>query len=174
MSSGRKVIRQKIVDLLMSKTRAEDRVFSSPARNIWAENLPAILVYSRNEIVDEFATAPRTLRRKLRLAIECVANADEQLDNELDDMGQEVEEALGADESLGGIAADCILEQADMELKGDGNTVIGSCTLTYLVTYLTELKDESEIVPLERIDVAYDLSSDESIEATDSIDLPQD
>lgn len=173
MSEARKNIRQKVVELLLYKTAAEDRVFSNPARNLWQENLPAILVYSRSETVNEFSSAPRTLKRSLRLAIECVANADENLDDQLDDLTEEVERALGADESLGGLASDCLLEEVTMELKGDGQTVIGSCALTYLVTYFSEIKDESEIVPLEGIDIAYDLNSNESREAEDKIDLPQ-
>jgi len=173
MSEKRKAIRQKVVERLLYKTRAEDRVFSNPARSIWSEQLPAVIVYSRSENVSEFSSAPRTLKRQLRLTIECVAAADEGLDDELDELAEEVEAAIGSDESLDGLSTDCVLEEADLQLKGDGNTIVGSCALTYLVTYFTELVDDSEKPPLERIGVAYDLRSDESIEATDTVQVPQ-
>lgn len=171
--STRKLIRQKLVDLISLRTRAEDRVFSSPARSAWQEQLPAILIYSRNEQVQEFSTAPRTLRRQLRITIECLAQLDEALDDELDDLTDEVEAAIGADETLGGIVVDCILEEIEMQLKGEGQTLIGTSSMTYLVTYHTELVDTGEISPLEGIDVDFNLNSDEIIEARDEIDLPQ-
>jgi len=172
--SARKAIRHKIIERLMDKTRAEDRVFSNPARNVWQESLPAILVYSRAEQVEDFSSAPRELRRRLRITVEALAALDENLDDELDDLTDEIEQALGADETLNGLCSDMVLEEIAMQLQGDGNTAIGTASMTYVVTYFSELVDNSEIVPLEGIDVAYDLKPSEIVEARDEIDLPQD
>lgn len=172
--SKRAEIRQKIVELIAGKTQAEDRVFSNRARRIWPEECPLIVVYSKTETVQEFEKSPRSLKRELQIAIECIAKADENIDDTLDEIAQEVETALGSDESLGNLCADIILEQTEMNLSGDGETVFGAAILTYQVTYITELvEQDGNLEPLEGFNVAYDLKPDESlVEAEDIIDVP--
>lgn len=171
--SKRSEIRAKLVELISQNTMAEDRVYGNRARSVWPEELPLIAIYTRNETCTEFEKSPRTLKREALVAIECIAKADESLDDTLDQMAEEVEAAIGSDESLGDVCSDCILQDTETTLSADGNTMFGSAVLTYRVTYFSELVEPEAVGdPLEGFDVAYDLKPSEIVEAQDKIDLP--
>lgn len=173
--STRSEVRNKIVERLRDQTDAAERVFSNRARQLWPEELPAILVYTRNETATDFGSAPRSLQRELRMAVEVVAKADEQLDDQLDLIAQQVEDRLLGDDTLGGICSDIILTDTEMSISGEGDTLFGSAVLNFRVLYHTDVvvKDErAELADLEKINVQWDLSSDDKIEAEDTIELP--
>lgn len=168
----RTLVRQKIVELLTDKTEAAERVYPNRARQLWPEELPAILVYSRNETATEFGSAPRSLRRELRVAVEIVAKADDKLDDDIDSIAQQVESRLLGDDTLGGICSDITLSDTEMTINAEGETLFGTAVLTFRVTYFSEVFVEAEITDLERVNVQYDLSGDDKIEAVDTIELP--
>lgn len=173
MTSQRAVIRQRVMELLFDKTEALDRVFPNRARQLWPEELPAILVYTRSENVTEFDHAPRSLKRDLRLAVEVVAKADEQLDDQLDEIARQVEDALLGEDTLGGVCSDCLLSDVELALTGEGETLWGTLLMTFQITYFTEVKDSDvELANLERVNVDYRLNEDEISDAVDTIELP--
>lgn len=171
--STRSAVRKKLVELIAQNTLAEDRVYSNRARSVWPEELPLIAVYTRTENCSEFSKAPRTIKRELLVAVECIAKADDSLDDTLDQMAEEVEAAIGSDESLGELCSDVLLQDTEMTLSGDGNTLYGSAILTYRVTYFSELVEPEAVGDqLEGFDVTYDLKPSELVEAEDKIDVP--
>lgn len=171
--STRADVRRKIVERLKDRTEAAERVFSNRARQLWPEELPAIMVYTRSETSKDFGSAPRSLERELRMAVEIVAKADENLDDELDTIAQQVEDRILGDDTLGGICSDIILTDTEMAVSGEGDTLFGSAVLTFRVVYHTEVYvKDAEITDLERINVDYDLNADDKIEAVDTIELP--
>lgn len=164
-------IRKSVVEMLRDRTDCADRVFSNRARQLWPEELPAIMVYTRTENVSEFGSAPRTLRRNLRLAVEVVAKADDDLDDELDRIADQVESLIQSDDTLGGIVSDIVIQDSEMSLAGQGETLFGSVVMTFQVVYFTEAVSNDELVDFETLNVKYDLknSDTETVEAEDRI-----
>lgn len=168
-------IRKRVVETLRDRTDVADRVFSNRARQLWPEELPAIMVYTRTESASEFGSAPRTLKREIRLAVEVVAKADEDLDDELDRISEQVEALIGSDDTLGGTVADVVIQDLEMSLSGQGETVFGSSVMTFRVTYFREIvADSSELPNLERVNIKYDLtgSDPDTVENEQRIEIP--
>lgn len=173
--TNRSEIRKKLVAILKDNTECADRVFANRARQLWPEELPAILIYTRTETSTEFESSPRSLKRDLRIAIEVVSKADEDVDDELDRISQQVENLIHADDTLQETVSDCLLSDVEMSVAGQGETVFGSAVMTFRVIYITEAVASSEDLPdLETVNVKFDLQNSdlETIEAESRIELP--
>jgi hypothetical protein len=137
MSSIRKEIREKITEILTGNTDAGTQVFKSRTHAVDPSELPAILVYSRDETVEIFNAAPRELKRSLTIGIEIAAKADEDLDDTLDDLSDQVEALISENQTLSDTASDIVLQRVELHLVEEGNQQHGACVMTYLVTYYT-------------------------------------
>lgn len=174
MNVTRADIRRKFVELLTDRTDVAERVFQNRARQLWPEELPAILVYSRNENITEFESAPRSVQRELRMAVEIVAKADEAVDDQLDAIAEQVEAIIQADDTLGGTVSDCLISDVEMGVAGEGETVFGSAILTFRVVYFREVVAQpDELGDLETVNIQYDLQNSDvaTIEAEDRINI---
>lgn len=152
MSTKRKQIRAAFKQALLGNTDAGQSVFVSRAVPIWETELPAILIYSREEAATVFDEAPRRLQRNLTIVVEIAAKADADLDDTLDDIAQQVEDEMRRGEpvlnqTLGNLVADVIYTGAEMVLTADGDKQQhGACIMTYSVIYYTEeVAPESEL-----------------------------
>lgn len=145
---ARKIIRGAIAARLSEErepgiywTPAAGRVFSSRTRALRDVALPAILVYARSEPIDE-ESYPKsgedgTILRELRVGIEAVARARDDLDDELDDLALGVENALEWFEVPGFETATIRLSETDIDDATDGEAPFGAIRLTYTVRYRT-------------------------------------
>jgi hypothetical protein len=138
MPHQRQVIRQAVRDLLVAAdTGAADRVYGSrklPWRNL---DLPVLNVLTPDEESDDQGTAPRELTRKLTLVIEGWVTANEYVDDAMDALAYQVEQAMHADPDLGDAAVDLVLVSTDTQVGIEGDRQMGLVELTYLVTYRT-------------------------------------
>lgn len=142
MAHPRKVIRHYVTNLLKTAgTVAGQRVFASRVNPYRAgRDLPAIAVYTPDEIVDREAskTAPRELERDLDLQIVAwVDPGGADFDDRLDDLCEAIEAAMDSDPFLDGNVAECILESTATGFREDGQQVLGAAVLTYAVIYRT-------------------------------------
>jgi len=160
MSTKRKNIRQAIKAALIGNTDAGTRIYTSRVKPIWEDERPLILVYSRTENVTEFAVAPREYDRVLELSIEIVIDGADDIDDDLDIVGQQVEAVMFEDDTWGGLASDTQLKGMSMQIEKDGKQLIGSLILNYEVTYHTKaVNDPNTLEWLNRVDVEYDIVS---------------
>jgi len=187
----RKDIRKRVVELLKGKTAAKDAVFPNASVPPWHEELPVILVYPRNENASEYAIAPRELKREVQIGIEIIATGPEtdeegqsppegeSLEDILDNLAEEIERILAADETFGGLADDSILTGTDFTFDSEGGAPVGSCRLTYNVTYYRPSPDlEPGHDVFSKADAKWKVGHDNAapdaiIEANDSVDIPQ-
>jgi hypothetical protein len=159
----RHIIRNAVREQLLEKTAAADRVFKSRVVPFKRLQLPALAVYALEEPVDpeSRSTAPRELTRNLQLRVECVVAASEDVDDAMDALALQVEDAIDADETFGGEAADAILASTSLEIGERGDQPIGVVSLTYAVTYYTrpsDAADPSKVDDLKTVDVKTNLS----------------
>lgn len=147
MAHQRQLIREAVKAQLLGKTAAAARVYETRVVPWKRLELPAVAVYALEETVDRASqsTAPRELRRQLKLAIEVAVKAGTNLDDALDAVALEVERALHADPTFGDTASDSILESTQISLAEEGDTLIGLALLTFSVTYFTMAPEAADV-----------------------------
>lgn len=160
MSHPRAAIRKALVDTLKTKvdnvfpTDAEDKIYGSRTKPLFDQFLPAILVYTRNEniIEERFATdGYGPTKRELEVAIEAVVLGNEQVDDALDKISKQIEDALDGFEMANRKADILKLKSTEMDVSIDGSKIYGAARLTYSITYYTSNKqpDNSGAIPTE-------------------------
>lgn len=183
MAHPRKEIRDKIKAILEAgATLAGTRVFTSRVIPFFELELPAIAIHTpseQSERQDNYG-----LKRILMLVIECIAEKETDVEDDLDQMASEVEAlmrvnwagSIGISPRFGFELEDVFLTGTDMNFQDDGRKEIASIILTYHFRYQScepELTDQT-FDDLLGIDVEYEQPpADAEIDAEDTIDLPQ-
>ena len=142
MSHQRKLIREAMVQLLTGIEGIGDRVFESRARRLFPEELPAILVYTKSETAEIWVQGAREYKRTMKLAIEVLAKADENVDDTIDDLCQEIEQRIFRKETLDGVTSDVKYSDTDIDFEPDAETPICAARLTFDCEYYTEAPEE--------------------------------
>ncbi len=133
----RKQIRDKVVSLLIEKTDAGHKIFPSRVIPIEEQTLPSIQVYANSETSEIWQEAPREYERKLSLSVQITAQAGDQLEDVLDQIAEQVENVLRQDHTLGELCRDIVLAGTELTINQNGDTLIGSCNITYDILYYT-------------------------------------
>lgn len=136
MTHARTQIRQAVVTLLTGASPAGNRVYASRVYPLDEARLPALLVFSNQEVVNEQSlTRPRTQLRQLSLTVEGYVKAQGNVDETTDSLALAVEKAIAADPTLGGLVKDAVLDTTETQLSGDGDKPVAVVTLTFAVKY---------------------------------------
>ena len=138
MAHPRQAIGEKVVSLLkVAATAVGDNVFLNKAIALRPGQLPALIVFTPSETSDSEGTAPRELRRDLKLEVEAVVTVDDEAASTLNDLLEEAERVMHADPTLAGLAGDSELKGTDLAVGQEGNVLTLSGVLTYAVVYHT-------------------------------------
>jgi hypothetical protein len=141
----RKQIRDNVITTVTGLTTTSTRVYRSRVYPIASGKLPGLCVYTRSETVESGTmTRPRTKMRNLDVVIEGYALANSNLDDSLDQISLEVEEAMVADVTRGGKAKDTELIDVEIEQVGEGETQAGVVRMTFSVQYST-IENDAEV-----------------------------
>lgn len=132
-------LREAVGTALGALTTTGSNVFQSRVYPLQAADVPGLIIYTRKSD-NELATLKRPgarLARQIELTIEIhvkkIANPDDQLDL----IQKEVEVAMAADDTFGGIAKETYLDSEDDEMDGDGDQPTWQRTLVYVCTVHT-------------------------------------
>lgn len=136
MSHLRQLIRTNIVTTVTGLTTTASRVYQTRIYPLEQSKLPGLCVYTRSETT-EYTTIspPRRQERTLEVVIEIYASATANLDNTLDTVSVQIEEALAADLTRGGYAKDTKVIAFEADFDGSGEQPVGVGRLTVQVTY---------------------------------------
>ena len=139
------VIRKAIVQRLIEvQTLAKNKVFDSRVKPLFDQDMPAILVYTRDEkvISNQYdGDGSLDLVRELDLSIEAVSNSKE-LDTELDTLAEQIENALDNYEIPDRKADLITLKTTETDMTIEGSKVYGAIRLTFVIKYRTSVKDQ--------------------------------
>lgn len=132
-------IKEAIRGVLIGKTDAKNRVSISQTTPTDDEEVPAILIYAVSENVNRFNQSPKDYKRVLTLTIECISNGnhDDDLDVQLENLGEQVEAIMEMDETLGDLVDRVELTASAYATSEEGSTYMGSLFLTYDVVFYT-------------------------------------
>lgn len=98
----------------------------------------AALIYTNvDSVTDSTLHAPRNLTRELVIVVECVARKLADLDDQLDTLCKNVENAVGANNTLTGLVKDCVLVDTSITHDFTGDAPIGSARMQFRVMYRT-------------------------------------
>jgi hypothetical protein len=146
MAHARKQIRDEVVDILTTAEVA-DTISKSRVYPIPADTITMALVYTNTDTVAQTTlTYPRKFDREMMLVVEVVARDADYLNDRLDRVCESVENAIGADNTLGGKVKDCILTDTQITLDFNGDAPIGSARMQFRVSYRTSETDAGTII----------------------------
>lgn len=178
MAHQRQLIRAAVVTALTNATAAGARVLATRSAPWGRTELPGIAVYTSSESVDpeSINTAPRELTRTVELIIEATSEATADVDDALDALSVSVERAMNRDVTLGGVCGDMVLSSSDLEVYGEGKTLIGLLRLTYDVTYRTNVPEVEDTAfdDFTTADTLFNLGGAQEVgnQAEDLVTLP--
>jgi hypothetical protein len=171
----RKLIRAAAVAALIGTapnyaTAAGARVFPTRMIPYKANELPAIAVYTLTETVDpkSRASAPQELARTAELAIEGALEAKQTVDDDLDSLAFDIENAIEADDTLSGTVSWVWLKTTELSVLERGDQRIGVVRLVFEAAYYTAAPPEGITIPddLKTVDVRYSLGGTPRIPTT--------
>lgn len=145
MTHPRTLIRNAFVDHLKDATVAEERVYAGRLMPIEEPELPAIVVHTR----DKEETTRRSAsgwngfeERRCIVSVVCVAQSFDDIEDDLDSMGAQVEAALQAWVIPGFESSDALLIDSDSDdPEFEGALTTGARRLRYGVTYRVPYRD---------------------------------
>ena len=152
MKHPRTLIREAVAAQLSANLQKVDpritasRISIHRSTPLFAGKLPAILIYTRDERIEEQPNADPGLRyRKLELSVEIIASGDAAAE-EADVLAQAVEATLDADETLGLLVEGTRLTRTEVDQGGEGDTPVLAARLSFEVSYWTRpVVDEGEL-----------------------------
>lgn len=137
MSHVRKLIRDNVVTAVTGLATTGANVFRSRVNPNEASRLPCLCIYTLNETAERTAMNGNQILRELEVQVEGYARSRTNLDDTLDQISVEVEEALAVDPTRGGNALSTYLTSSEFALESEGDQPIGVAKLTFQVQYVT-------------------------------------
>jgi len=156
MSHPRVAIRRELLDQL--KTAMANSVIKSWNKNrfrhYWAaEELPAVSIYTLNETSTVFSEAPRQLKRVVDLAVEVILQANDTLDDQIDNLAEEIENAIHLDETINGTVSDCFMTSSEYIERSEGELQTGALVIRFDATYYTDAPEYRPLPNYEGADI---------------------
>ena len=138
MAHVRKAIREHVVTTVTSLSTTGSNVYETRYFPLQTGNLPALIVYTLDETIEDYTIGQntRTQFRALNLIIEAHCRGTANIDDTLDTIAEEVEEAMVTDISRGGNAKDTKLVSTEVDFD-TASQKTGLMRLTYLISYST-------------------------------------
>jgi len=141
----RQQIRKRMQGVISDNVSLVDgRVYTSRVYSINELSLPAITISFVNEVSSQITIGLRTLTRKVDIMIDVYAAQNADLDDVLDNISVQVDEAIASNFTLDGLAKQCTLASSDFSFEAGTDSPIGVARLSYEAIYVTGI-DEPRI-----------------------------
>lgn len=142
----RTLIRRHVVAALRAEAGAlAGQVHPSRVLPLRRSRLPAVLVYAnKDSVVGSRDDSVRIHVREVELVVEIVAAAAADLDEILDSHALAVERIVQSEETQGGNAEDTVLADTKLAFVQEGETLFGSCQITFKITYAKPAHEDIE------------------------------
>jgi hypothetical protein len=142
--TDKKEIRYAICELLSNKVDVGGRVYANRVRPVGVEELPIILIYPQTIDFTRLRIDPSyTLRRDLIITVEIIAQetTEDSLSDQLDELFEQVHDAIDDSDKLGGLVHDINIDTATTGYTGQGDKPEGSWTMNFNVSYIKKPKE---------------------------------
>lgn len=137
----RQQIRSAIITQVTGLTTTGINVFEHRVYPLAEDDLPAIVVSTTSEgssmaTIGGMGTVA-SLQRNLAISVEGYVKATSDVAQTLDTIAEEIEVALGDDETLGGLVESIELSGTTIEITAEGDQPVGVVKMDYDVVYRT-------------------------------------
>lgn len=126
----RKEVRDGLVAALAGLATTGANVFASRVRPFKPGELPALNVIGGDEELERGDISTELADRRMRPVVEATVARVDGYDDELDQVIEEVEAAIGANSTLGGACADAFVASISVEFSADGDRPVALATIT--------------------------------------------
>jgi len=146
MAHARQQIRQQLVTTLTGLATTGSNVVASRVYDIATSKLPSLAIYTLSEDLGEESANKQM--RLLDVVVEVREKASSNLDNALDAIGAEVEDALFAsgDTTLNGKCKHFNYDGLEISLSGDAEQPIGLMTMRFIAQYRVDKTDVETLI----------------------------
>jgi len=142
MSHVRQQIREYFGTNLTGLTTTGSNVFESRVYPLDNTRLPALLIYTKSEASEPIVIGTdRVMSRELSVVVEGYVKSTTNFDDTIDTISKEVEEAIAADRTLGGLAKDTYIESTEITFNAEGEKPMGYVSLTFISNYYVKEKN---------------------------------
>lgn len=139
MAHARKTVRDALTTAVTGLTTTGANVYQSRVYPIEAAGLPGLLVFAEaDRVVDSTLNGNRTLYRQTTFVVEAHAKATSALDDTLDLICEEVEVALAADPTLGGVCTDLQIRDTELAYEPGGDQPHGTARMQWECAYFVK------------------------------------
>jgi len=144
MAHARKQIRDQLMTTLTGLTTTGSNVFNSRVYD--HDALPCISIYTLSEELGDESHNKQF--RMLNVMVEVRAKAADNLEDDLDKIGAEIEDAIFAsgDTTLSNTCKDFDYDGLDIELSGEAEKPFGLMTMRFLAMYRVNKTDVETII----------------------------
>ena len=144
MAHQRKTIRDQVISYLTGLSTTGSNVFNSRVYPNEQSKLPLLNVYTLSESSELDAIG--NLLRSVDLVVEGFASANSSIENTLDTISKEVEEALAVDSTLNGTCKNHFISSTEVTLANEGSLPIGVVRMVFTVQYRTTQSDVEALI----------------------------
>lgn len=142
MAHMRTQIRDAVITACTGLTTTGTKVFNHRIYPLGSNKLPGLCIYTQEEsTIYQSISPPRSVMRTLTVVVESYVKATTDYDDTIDQIALEVEEALVADVTFGGLAKDTKILGFTSEVSGDGEQPACVGIMQVQVTYCTAEND---------------------------------
>lgn len=135
----RQQIRERAGTVLTGLTTTGSNVFETRIYPLENTNLPALVIYTKNETSEPIVISTnRLMSRELELIVEVYVKQTSNFDDQVDKICKEVEVAIAADTTLNSLAKDCFLQSTEIEYNTEGEQPLSYAVLTFLTNYYVQ------------------------------------
>ena len=144
MAHQRKTIRDQVITYLTGLTTTGSNIFNSRVYPNEQSKLPLLNVYTLSESSELDAIG--RLLRSVDLVVEGFASANSSIENTLDTISKEVEEALAVDRTLNSTCKNHFISSTEVTLANEGSLPIGVVRMVFTVQYRTTQSDVEALI----------------------------
>lgn len=132
----RRQIRERVATMLTGLSTTGSNVFQSHVYPLENADLPALCIYTQDEEIEVGAMGdPRVCHSTMTLIVDGYAQTSSNLDDQLDQIGKEVQVAMAGDIDINNLVKDSYLSSVDISYSGEGTSPIGIIRHNYSVLY---------------------------------------
>lgn len=135
---ARQQVREALSTIVTGLTTTQGRVFQSRVYPVDESELPCLLVTTDEEENEYLNTNyPSAVQRSITATVKAVVENIADLDDAVDNICKEVEIAVHADITLGGIVSSVHLASTEIEIDTEGKKPVGVATMLFACVVFT-------------------------------------
>lgn len=147
MKHVRRQIRNYVTEALKGISDFGGRVYESRIYPLGKEEMPAALIYTENENIEEITKQGcRIQKRYIETVVYIFTRSNDNVEDAIDDLSKLVEDKIYEDQTFGRVAESTTLSSVNLLVEGDADTPVGAARLTFISKVLTQQGKSSEAI----------------------------